>query len=87
MKANNPLKTVIQKTEEATSYYSFTKNPQFQFILTYKLKENINQWRIVFWDPKRKNSPSKTRHSFFNEYLSPSNQSQPSISYVPTFTK
>ena len=42
-----------RKIEEATSFYSFTKNPQFQFILTYKLKESINQWRIVFWDPKR----------------------------------
>ena len=42
-----------KKSEEATSYYSFTKNPQFQFNLTYKLKESINQWRIVFWDPKR----------------------------------
>ena len=38
---------------ESTSYYSFTKNPQFQFNLTYKLKESINQWRIVIWDPKR----------------------------------
>ena len=42
-----------RKSEEATSYYSFTKNPQFQFNLTYKIKESINQWRIVFWDPKR----------------------------------
>ena len=42
-----------RKSEEATSYYSFTKNPQFQFNLTYKLKESNNQWRIVFWDPKR----------------------------------
>ena len=42
-----------RKCEEATSYYSFTKNPQFQFNLTYKLKEGINQSRIVFWDPKR----------------------------------
>ena len=42
-----------KKSEEATSYYSFTKNPQFQFNLTYKIKESINQWRIVFWDPKR----------------------------------
>ena len=42
-----------RKNEEAISYYSFTKNPQFQFNLTYKLKESINQWRIVFWDPKR----------------------------------
>ena len=32
-----------KKSEEATSYYSFTKNPQFEFNLTYKLKESINQ--------------------------------------------
>ena len=42
-----------KKNEEATSKYTTTQNPQFQFNLTYKLKENINQWRIVFWDPKR----------------------------------
>ena len=42
-----------KKSEEATSNYSATQNPQFQFNLTYKIKENINQWRIVFWDPKR----------------------------------
>ena len=45
-----------EKSEEATSYYSFTKNSQFQFNLTYKLKGSINQWRIVFWDPKRQES-------------------------------
>ena len=32
-----------RKSEEATSYYSFTKNPHFQFNLTYTLKESINQ--------------------------------------------
>ena len=42
-----------RQSEEATSYYSFTKNPQFQFNLTYELKESINRWRIVFWDPTR----------------------------------
>ena len=42
-----------RKNEEATSYYSFIKYTQFQFNLTYKLKESNNQWRIVFWDPKR----------------------------------
>ena len=42
-----------RKIEEATFNYSFTKNPQFQFNSTYKVKENINQWRVVFWDPKR----------------------------------
>ena len=43
-----------KKSEEATFRYSFTKNPQFQVNLIYKSKENINQWRIIFWDPKRK---------------------------------
>ena len=42
-----------KKSEEATSKYTATQNPQFQFNLTYKFKESINQWRIVFWDPKR----------------------------------
>ena len=42
-----------KKSEEATSKYTATQNPQFQFNLTYKIKENINQWRIVFWDSKR----------------------------------
>ena len=42
-----------KKSEEATSKYTNTQNPQFQFNLTYKIKENINQWRIVFWDSKR----------------------------------
>ena len=41
------------KSEEATLDYNFTKNPRFQFNLTYKIKENNYQWRIVFWDPKR----------------------------------
>lgn len=55
-KSTIPSKQLFQKqrkSEEATSNYSFTNNPQFQFNLTYKIKENINQWRIVFWDPKR----------------------------------
>ena len=55
-KSTMPSRQLFQKqrkSEEATSNYSFTNNPQFQFNLTYKIKENINQWRIVFWDPKR----------------------------------
>ena len=55
-KSTIPSRQLFQKqrkSEEATSNYSFTNNPQFQFNLTYKIKENINQWRIVFWDPKR----------------------------------
>ena len=42
-----------KKNEEATSKYTTTENPQFQFNLTYRIKENINQWRKVFWDSKR----------------------------------
>ena len=42
-----------RKSEEATLDFIFTKNPQLQFTPTYKNKENINQWTIVFWDPKR----------------------------------
>ena len=33
-----------KKSQEATLVYNFTKNPQFQFNLTYKIKESINQW-------------------------------------------
>ena len=42
-----------KKSEEATSKCTTTQNPQFQFNLNYRIKENINQWRIVFWDSKR----------------------------------
>ena len=42
-----------KKSEEATSKYTATQNPQFQFNLTYKIKGIINQWRKVFWDSKR----------------------------------
>ena len=42
-----------RKSEEATLNFNFTKNPQFQFNLTYRIIENISQWGIVFWDPKR----------------------------------
>ena len=42
-----------KKSEEATSKYTATQNPQFQFNLAYKIKKYINQWRIVFWDSKR----------------------------------
>ena len=41
------------KNEEATSKRTTTQNPQLQFNLTYRIKENINQWRIVLWDSKR----------------------------------
>ena len=42
-----------KKNEEATFEYTTTQNLQFKFNLTYRVKENINQWRKVFWDPKR----------------------------------
>ena len=42
-----------KKNKEATSKYTTTQNPQFQFNLTYRIKEIIIQWRIVFWDSKR----------------------------------
>ena len=42
-----------KKNEKATSKYTTTQNPQFQFNLTHRIKENINQWRIVFWGSKR----------------------------------
>ena len=68
-----------RKSEDATSYYSFTKKPQFQFNLTFKLKESLNQWRIVFWDPKRQKFTFENPSLNFNEYLALSDQSQPSI--------
>ena len=55
-KSFTPSRQLFQKqkrSEESTSKYTATQNPQFQFNLTYKIKENINQWRIVFWDSER----------------------------------
>ena len=55
-KSTTPSRQLFQKqkkNEEATSKYTTTQNPQFQFNLTYRIEEKINQWRIVFWDPKR----------------------------------
>ena len=55
-KSTTPSRQLLhkqKKSEEATSKYTATQNPQFQFNLTYKITENINQWRIVFWDSKR----------------------------------
>ena len=55
-KSTSPSRQLFHKqkrSEEATSKYTATQNPQFQFNLTYKIKENINQCRIVFWDSKR----------------------------------
>ena len=55
-KINYPLKTAIPETEEIRRSYiqkKISRNTLFQFNLSYKIKENINQQRIVFWDPKR----------------------------------
>ena len=38
-----------KRSEEAAQKYSITRNPRFQ----YTLKEDVNQWRIIFWDSKR----------------------------------
>ena len=55
-KPTAPLRQFFHKqkrSEEANFNYNTTQNPQFPFNLTNKIKENVNQWRIVFWDPKR----------------------------------
>ena len=55
-KSTTPLRQLFHKQkkyEEATSKYTTTQNPQFKFNLTYRIEENNNQWRIVFWDSKR----------------------------------
>ena len=52
-----------KENEEATLKNNFTKNPKFQFNLTYKIEENLNHWRHVFFGiPNNKNLPSKTHH-------------------------
>ena len=71
-KSTIPSRQLFQKQdkiEEAKLLQSFTKNTTFLFNLTQKIKENINQWRIVFWDPDDKNIPSKTHQLTSNEYL------------------
>ena len=42
-----------KRSEAATFKNNTTQNHHFQFNLTYKIKENINQRKIVFWDSKR----------------------------------
>ena len=42
-----------KRNEEAANTYDRTRNPRFQFNLTYSLKEDVNLWRIIFWDQKR----------------------------------
>ena len=56
MKAHFLLKQALEKqkrSEEAAQKYSITRNPRFHYNLNYTLKEDVNQWRIVFWDSKR----------------------------------
>ena len=51
-----PSRQLFQKqkgSEEAALKFNFSEHPKSQFNLTYKIKEIINQWRILFWDPKR----------------------------------
>ena len=55
-----------RRSEEATLRYSITNNPRFQFTLTYKIKINVNQWRIVFWDPKRQEFTLENPSLFFH---------------------
>ena len=42
-----------KKSEEASTKYSYTRNPHYQLNLNYNLKLEYNQWRIVFWDQSR----------------------------------
>ena len=42
-----------KRSEEAAQKYSITRNPRFHYNLNYTLKEEVNQWRIIFWDSKR----------------------------------
>ena len=56
MKAHFLLKQALEKqkrSEEAAQKYSKTRNPRFHYNLNYTLREDVNQWRIVFWDSKR----------------------------------
>ena len=76
-----------RKSEEATSYYSFTKNPQFHFNLTYKLKENNNQWRTVFWDPKRQEFTLENPSLNFQRISVPLRSISAFYQLCPIFTK
>ena len=56
MKAHFSLKQALEKqkrNEEAAQKNSITRNPRFHYNLNYTLKEDVNQWRIFFWDSKR----------------------------------
>ena len=42
-----------KKSEEAAQKYHKTRNPRFHYNLNYTLREDVNQWKIIFWDSKR----------------------------------
>ena len=42
-----------KKSEEAAQKYSKTRNPRFHYNLNYTLREDVNQWKIIFWDSRR----------------------------------
>ena len=55
-KTQYSLKQALEKqkrSEEAAQKYSITRNPRFHYNLNYTLKEEVNQWRIIFWVSKR----------------------------------
>ena len=50
------LKQALEKqnrSEKVVQKYSITSNPRFRYTRNYTLKEDVNQWKIVFWDSKR----------------------------------
>ena len=42
-----------KKSEDAAQKYSKTRNPRFHYNLNYTLREDVNQWKIIFWDSRR----------------------------------
>ena len=42
-----------KKSEEAAQKYQKTRNPRFHYNLNYTLREDVNQWKTIFWDSKR----------------------------------
>ena len=89
-KSTTPSRQLFQKqkkNEEATSKYTTTQNPQFQFNLTYRIKENINQWRIVFWDSKRQEFTLENPSLNYQRLSVPLRSISAFCKHVPTFTK
>ena len=43
-----------KKREEAAQNYSKTRNPRFQYNLNYILREDVNQWKTIFWVSRRR---------------------------------